>query len=67
MICVRPIRCFTCGKVLGDKFAEFEERVSKGEDPKKVLDEMGIERYCCRTVMITSVDTIREIAKFKRV
>jgi len=29
-----PIRCFTCGKLIGDKWEEFAERVRAGEDPK---------------------------------
>jgi DNA-directed RNA polymerase subunit N len=63
---VRPIRCFTCGKLLGDKFAEFGERVGRGEDPKQVLDDLGLKRYCCRATMLTSIDAMDEIAKFKR-
>ncbi|RLG57067.1 MAG: DNA-directed RNA polymerase subunit N [Hadesarchaea archaeon] len=62
----RPIRCITCGKLLADKYEEFEERVKKGEEPKRVLDELGIKRYCCRSVMLTSVDVMDEIAKFKK-
>ena len=63
---MRPVRCFSCGKLLGDKFGEFEVRVKRGEEPKRVLDELGIKRYCCRTMMLTSVDLVDEIAKFKR-
>ncbi|MEM0272037.1 MAG: DNA-directed RNA polymerase subunit N, partial [Thermoprotei archaeon] len=28
-----PIRCFTCGKVLSDKWDEYKKRVDAGEDP----------------------------------
>ena len=63
---MRPICCFSCGKLLADKYAEFEERTKKGEDPKKVLDDLGLERYCCRTAILTSVDATDEIAKFKK-
>ncbi len=63
---MRPIRCFTCGKLLGDKFEEFDKRVKEGQDPKQVLDDLGLKRYCCRTVMLTSIDATDEIAKFKR-
>ena len=63
---MRPIRCFTCGKLLGDKFEEFDKRIKNGEDPKQVLDDLGMKRYCCRTVMLTSIDATDEIAKFKR-
>jgi DNA-directed RNA polymerase subunit N len=55
----------TCGKLLGDKFEEFDRRIKEGEDPKKVLDDMGIKRYCCRTAMLTSVDLTGELAKYK--
>lgn len=49
-----PIRCFTCGKVLGSIFEEYKKRVYiNGEDPKKVLDELGIKRYCCRRTIIS--------------
>lgn len=63
---IRSIRCWTCGKLLGDKYEEFEKRVAKGEDPKQVLDSMGLKRYCCRSMMLTSVDLMDEIMKFKR-
>ncbi|KUO42334.1 MAG: DNA-directed RNA polymerase subunit N [Hadesarchaea archaeon YNP_N21] len=56
----------TCGKLLGDKFDEFDRRVASGEDPKKLLDDLGIKRYCCRSVLLTSVDLMDEITKFKR-
>ena len=60
-----PIRCPTCGKPIAHKWEEFNIRVSKGEDSKKILDEMGFHRYCCRTVFITHVDLMHEIAKFR--
>ena len=62
----RPVRCWTCGKLLGDKYEEFEKRVEKGEDPKQVLDSLGLKRYCCRSMMLTSIDLMDEIMKFKR-
>ena len=52
--------------MLGDKYDEFEKRVSKGEDPKQVLDSLGLKRYCCRSMMLTSVDLMDEVMKFKR-
>ena len=43
-----PVRCFTCGRVVGSAYPEYVKRVSMGEDPKAVLDDLGFERYCCR-------------------
>jgi DNA-directed RNA polymerase subunit N len=59
-----PIRCFTCGKLIGDKFADLEARVKAGEDAGKVLDELGVTRYCCRRMMITSVDLIDQVLPY---
>jgi DNA-directed RNA polymerase subunit N len=33
-----PVRCFTCGKVVADKFEQFKREVRQGEDPSVVLD-----------------------------
>ena len=60
-----PVRCFTCGKVLGHLWEEFNKRVKAGEKPGKVLTDLGIERYCCRSLFITHVDLIKKINKFK--
>jgi DNA-directed RNA polymerase subunit N len=56
-----PIRCFTCGSLIGDKFASFGSRVKAGEDPAKVLDDLGVKRYCCRRMLISSVDVIDQV------
>mgnify|MGYP001167692467 FL=1 len=72
-----PVKCFTCGKVLGNKYLYFkrkvrEEKLSKGIDvddviyltldnikktPEgKCLDELGLNKICCRRHMLTHVD-----------
>lgn len=61
-----PVRCFTCGKPIAHLWQEFQERVKKGENPKKVLDSLGIERYCCRAVFLGHVDLLGTISKFKK-
>jgi len=63
---MRPIRCFSCGKLLGDKYEQFEERVKKGESAEKVLDDLGLKKYCCRSSLLTSIDVMGEIGKFKK-
>ncbi len=59
-----PIRCFTCGAVIGDKWEEYIRRVSQGEPPGKVLDDMGIKRYCCMRMFLSHVDVSDELVKF---
>ncbi len=60
-----PVRCMSCGKVISDKWKEFNERVEEGEDKKEVLDDLGLEKYCCRTVFLTHVDTVEEVGEHK--
>ena len=38
-----PVRCFTCGKVIADRYDEYMERVAKKENPEKVLNGRGNE------------------------
>jgi DNA-directed RNA polymerase subunit N len=59
-----PVRCFSCGALIGDKWEEFARRVKEGEDSGKVLDSLGVKRYCCRRMLISHVEIIDEILKF---
>ena len=61
-----PIRCFSCGKPIAQLWEEFNERVNKGEDSKKVLDDLGLERYCCRAIFLGHEDTLPLVNKFKK-
>lgn len=79
-----PIRCFTCHKVLGDKWEYYSDKVNeyqsktknnefKLDDLKitqknsiffsddfkgKILDELKINKICCRRHMLGHVDLI---------
>ena len=59
-----PVRCFSCGKVIGDKWEPFKRRVEAGEKAKDVLDDLGLTRYCCRRMLISNVDLIDELIKY---
>jgi DNA-directed RNA polymerase subunit N len=59
-----PVRCFTCGAPLGHLWEEFQRRVRAGEDPAKVLDDLGVKRYCCRRTLLTSITYVEEMALY---
>ena len=61
-----PIRCWSCGKPIGHLWEDYAKRVQQGEDPGKVLDDLGLKRYCCRMHFLAHVDLIQTVAKFKR-
>ncbi len=61
-----PIRCFSCGKPIAHLWKEFKERVANKESSKKVLDDLGLERYCCRSMFLGQEDYLELIARFKK-
>ena len=61
-----PIRCFSCGKPIAHLWEEYKERVDNGEDRKKVLDDLGLQRYCCRALFLGHIDMIDSAAQFKK-
>jgi len=61
-----PVRCMTCGKPLGHLWERYKKQVERGVNPKKVLDSLGIERYCCRSLFLTHVEMTEKVGKFKK-
>jgi DNA-directed RNA polymerase subunit N len=72
-----PVKCFTCGNLLSDKYRFYLQEVrrrkmQKNQNPDKViyltedykektaegevLDELGLNKMCCRRHMLTHVD-----------
>jgi len=75
-VVIIPVRCFTCGKIVSDVYGEYKERyedykkaVDAGEKPKEtpkqILDDLGIDRYCCRRMILTHVELIEESAPYE--
>ena len=61
-----PIRCFSCGKPIGQLWEGFKKRVEEGENKKQVLNELELERFCCRSVFLGQADNLELIARFKK-
>jgi DNA-directed RNA polymerase subunit N len=59
-----PVRCFTCGAVIGQHWDEYRERTSRGESAGAVLDRLGLQRYCCRRMLLTHVDLLDEVGPY---
>jgi DNA-directed RNA polymerase subunit N len=60
-----PIRCFSCGKQLAGLYEQFKQRVEKGEKAEKVMDDLGVRRYCCRRMLLSHTDLIDDIMRYK--
>lgn len=61
-----PVRCFSCGKPIAHLWRQYKEKMAKGEDPKKVFEELGLDRYCCRAIFLGQADNLELVNKFKK-
>ena len=61
-----PIRCFSCGKLIAHVYEPYLEYLEKGESSQKAFKELGIERFCCKRMIVSHVDLIDELLKFPR-
>jgi small subunit ribosomal protein S9 len=62
--CLIPVRCFSCGKVVSHVWEEYRERI-KTEPPGKVLDDLGIDKYCCRRMLLSHVEIVETLRRYQ--
>lgn len=51
-----PIRCFSCSKLIADKWERYQQLIKEGRTEAQALDEIGFKRYCCRRMFLGHVD-----------
>jgi DNA-directed RNA polymerase I, II, and III subunit RPABC5 len=65
-----PVRCFTCGNVIGDKYSTYLTLVARTESggqtytEAQALDALALSRFCCRRMFLTHVDFSDQLLKF---
>jgi DNA-directed RNA polymerase I, II, and III subunit RPABC5 len=59
-----PIRCFTCGKVIGNVWDKYLNLLDNGKEIAEALDILGMKRYCCRRMLISHVDLIEKLLEY---
>lgn len=59
-----PIRCYSCNKLLADKWRAFQEDVGEEEGEGRAgkavesFRRLGIVRYCCKRMLLGQVDLV---------
>ena len=61
-----PIRCFSCGKPLADKWDDYKNAIANGTTEAAALTQLGIERLCCRRMFLSQDELTEEIKKYPR-
>lgn len=60
-----PVRCFTCGKVVGNKWEKYQELLETNEYQKnEILDILDLKKYCCRRMILTHVELIEKLLNY---
>ena len=58
-----PVRCFTCNKVIGNKWDPYCT-LCESMPEKDALDKLGLTRYCCRRMLLSHVNVIDQLLEY---
>ena len=59
-----PAGRFTCGKVIGNKWHKYLQLLEEQKEMADIFKELGLNRYCCRRMIISHVDLIEKLLKY---
>jgi len=60
-----PVRCFSCGKIIGGLYNKYLEKLENNYTENDALDSLDVTRYCCRRMLLTHVDIIDKLLEYK--
>lgn len=60
-----PVRCFSCGKVVGSKWEQYNKLLADGKSVKEALDSVSLKRFCCRSTIMSHVESIDVVGQFQ--
>tara|TARA_B100001093_G_C26642658_1_gene933906 strand:+ start:424 stop:669 length:246 start_codon:yes stop_codon:yes gene_type:complete len=61
-----PVRCITCGKVIGDKYLYYKREVEKTRKEMKLPDEMPILDVSSKTIQKTPEGKVLDKLRLQR-
>ena len=56
-----PIRCFSCNKVIANKWEKYKVNLDSGMSANNAFVELGIRRYCCKRMFLCHVEIIDKL------
>ena len=73
IILIIPIRCFSCNRVIASDFRKFQKKINEIKEKRReptpeeisnIMDDLGLEKYCCRRMILSHIELIDEIMPF---
>ena len=58
-----PVRCWTCGKVIGNKWELYKALIKNGSSKEEALNNLGLAMYCCRRMFLCHIDLVDKLVK----
>ena len=59
-----PVRCYTCGKVVGNKFDHYKDLLTSGKTQPEAFKILNLSRYCCKRILLTHVEVLDTLIKY---
>jgi DNA-directed RNA polymerase I, II, and III subunit RPABC5 len=63
-MCILPVRCYTCGKIIGGKWDTYQNMLNEGIEKKEALDKLLLNKMCCRRMIMGHVELIDSLLKY---
>lgn len=60
-----PIRCFTCGNIVGNLWKMYIELLINDYTESDALDSLGLKDICCRRMLLSHIDLSEKLLKYK--
>lgn len=61
-----PVRCYTCGKVTGNKWSHYNDLCKEGKTQEEAFQLLGLKRYCCKRILLGHIDIIDTLMAYNQ-
>jgi DNA-directed RNA polymerase I, II, and III subunit RPABC5 len=59
-----PVRCYTCGKVTGNKWDHYNDLLNSGKTQPEAFEILNLKRYCCKRILLGNVDIMTTLMSY---
>jgi DNA-directed RNA polymerase I, II, and III subunit RPABC5 len=59
-----PVRCYSCGKVVGNLYEDYRSLLDKDYTESEALDALNLKRYCCRRMVLSHLELAEDLIPY---